>query len=115
MTTPAIDPLALLRAQRQRLFTHAAPGPGDSGPLSDLPDAIRDLVHAYESEHPGSRVDVFWFMDLNGADTVAQGDLAAVADDDLDAVVLSHTRTIVASDAAEVRSQVVLGRRSTGG
>src|SRR5688500_9520541 len=108
MTTPAIDPLVLLRTQRERLFTLAAPGSGDAGPLSDLPDDIRGLVHDYEADHPRVRVEIYWYVDLNGTDAVTQGDLAAVDIDDLDAVVLSHTRTTMTSDAVAVRSLVAL-------
>jgi hypothetical protein len=114
MTTPANDPRALLAAYRQKLLALAAPGTGDMGPLSDLPDQIRRLMDVVEASHPGSRVDVYWYVDLNGDDTATRGDLAAVPGDDVDAVVLSHTDTVLANDAATVRSLVALGRRSGG-
>jgi hypothetical protein len=114
MTTPANDPRALLAVHRQHLLALAAPGPGDSGPLSDLPDPIRRLVDVVEASQPGRRVDVYWYVDLNGTDTAALGDLAAVSGDDVDAVVLSHTDTVLTNDAATVRSMVALGRRSRG-
>jgi hypothetical protein len=114
MTTPANDPRALLAAHRLQLLALGAPGPGDSGPLSDLPAQIRRLVDVFEESHPGSQVDVYWYVDLNGTDTAARGDLAAVPGDDVNAVVLSHTDTVLANDAATVRSLVALGRRSGG-
>jgi hypothetical protein len=82
--------------------------------LSDLPDPIRRLVEVVESSRPGTRVDVYWYVDLNGTDTTARGDLAAVPGDDVDAVVLSHTDTVLANDAATVHSLVALGRRFAG-
>jgi hypothetical protein len=112
-TAPATDPRALLRMHRQYLLAQALPGPGDQAPLTELPDPIRGLVHAYQAAHPGVRVDVYWYIDLNGADTVTRGDVAAVPEDD-DAVILSLTETMLTSDAATVRSHVALGRRTSG-
>jgi hypothetical protein len=112
MTTPANDPRALLAAHRRQLLALASPGSGESGPLSELPDEIRRLVHLVEVSHPGSRVDVYWYVELNGTDTAVRGDLAAVPGDDVDAVVLSHSDTVLDTDAATVRSLVALGRRS---
>ena len=114
MTDPANDPRALLRMQRQHLLAYATPGPGDGAPLCDLPEAVSMLVRSYERAHPATRVDVYWYAHLNGSTAMAQGDVAAVPDDD-DAVVLSATETMLASDATSVTSYLVLGRQLPSG
>jgi hypothetical protein len=82
MLGPASDPRALLRLQRQRLLTYAAPGPGDAVPPADLPQAVADLVRSYERADHGTRVDVYWFVHLNGSTATAQGDVGGVPNED---------------------------------
>ena len=95
---------------------NAATGPLQA-PLSDeLPDELARLVAEYEQGHPGERLTPVRLLSVGHTDALEPAAFTAAdlpAGDDL--VLLSVTQTIAAAHLIEVRSRVLIARRSTVG